>query len=81
MASSSAGCGRASRMMTVWASGVSTVETGSSMVWNGWLALITPIEKATSSAVSGCPSWKTASSTRWSVTLKLSGAIVQDFAR
>ena len=53
IASSSDGLGCDRRMMAVYGSGVSTLSTAASMVWNGWLALIAVIEKATSSDVTG----------------------------
>lgn len=76
-----AGCGLESRMTAVWGSGVSTASTGSNMVLKGWLALIAMMEKATSSEVTGLPSWNTASGTRWSVRLFLSSEKDHELAR
>ena len=61
-----AGCGWLMRMMATLGLGVSTRSTAASMVENGWLALIAMIENATSSDVTGLPSWKTALGTTFS---------------
>ena len=75
-----AGCGLESRMTAVWGSGVSTASTGSNMVLRGgWLDSM--MEKATSSEVTGLPSWNTASGTRWSVRLFLSSEKDHELAR
>jgi hypothetical protein len=60
IASRIAGCGLLMRMMAICGVGVSTFSTGANMAWNGWLALIVMIEKATSSLVMGLPSWNVA---------------------
>ncbi len=81
IASTIAGCGSLMRMMAVWASGVSTFSTGPIIVWNGWLALIAMIEKATSAEVIGLPSWNTAFLRRFSVSDLPSSASFQLSAR
>ena len=60
MASCRAGCGWVRRMTAVCGSGVSTVSTAPNMVLNGWFAFTVSTEKATSSEVTGLPSWKRA---------------------
>ena len=81
MARSSAGCGWLRLITTVLASGVSMLETGANIVWKGWFSLIVMIEKATSSLVTGLPSWKVAFFTKLSVTERPSSATVQLSAR
>ena len=68
-------------MIAVCASGVSTLSTGPSIVWNGWFALIAMIENATSALVTGLPSWNTAFLRRFSVSDIPSSASFHDSAR
>ncbi len=68
-------------MTAVWASGVSIASTGANIDLNGWFSLIVMIEKATSSDVTGVPSWKVAFFTRFSVTLSPSSPTAQLSAR
>lgn len=68
-------------MTAVCGSGVSTAVTGANMVLKGWFCLIVKMEKATSSEVTGLPSWKVASGTRCRVRLFLSSENSQDEAR
>lgn len=51
------------------------------MVWNGWLALMAMMEKATSAEVMGLPSWNTAFLRRFRVSDLPSSASFQDSAR
>ena len=81
MASTIAGWGRLMRMIAVCGSAVSTFSTGPSMVWNGWLALMAMIEKATSSEVIGLPSWNSAFLRRFRVSDSPSSASFHDSAR
>ena len=81
MASRMAGCGRDMRSTAVCGSGVSTLSTGASMVWNGWFCLTAMTENATSSDVTGLPSWNSASLRRCSVSVRASGDSSQDSAR
>ena len=80
-ASRIAGCGAFSRITAICGVGVSTRSTGSNMDWNGWLALIVMIEKATSSLVIGLPSWKVAPGTSLNSTERPSSWNTQLSAR
>ena len=81
MASRIAGCGLLSRRMAVCGSGVSTFATGENIGLKGWFFLIVSIEKATSSEVTGLPSWNFAFLRRLSVTLRPSAETFQLSAR
>jgi hypothetical protein len=62
-------------------SGVSTLSTGANMVLKGWFSLIVSMVKATSSEVTGSPSWNVASRRRFRVKVSPSSADLPAFGQ